>query len=254
MALSEEASFATSAIPVKLGACPDVDETLRYLGYAGQAIDAHLLSRMDVAVSLCGQFRPAGAFCVLDISENSGEEIVCAPSGNLSLPSVSLAQHVAGACAIVLMAVTLGLESERVIRRELALSPTDGMLVNAAASSMAEASADALQREVSKWAEERGLRVGPRFSPGYGDLALDVQPLLLERLNATRLLGMNVTEARLLVPSKSITAVAGLYKREDEYGDLPVEKRARAMTCEECGMAQACLLRQQGRTCHGSRS
>lgn len=252
--LLEGAQHSTAIIPVKLRALPDVGETLRYLGYAGQEMDEKLADRLEAAVKLCSQFKPKGAFRVFDVTESPDGGSLQTASGGLLLRSKSLASHVGDAPAIALMAVTLGLESERVLRREMALSPTDGMLANAAASSMAEAAMEALQQQVTEWAQERGLRVGQRFSPGYGDLSLDVQPLLLERLNAARLLGVTATDAHLLVPSKSITAIAGLYEYNDKCDDPSNSTYAKATDCENCSMAQACLLRQQGRTCCGSRS
>lgn len=254
MVLLEGAQYSTAVIPVRLRALPDAEEALRYLGYAGQAMDERLADRLEAAVKLCGQFRPTGAFRVFDLDESPDGKSLQAVSGGLLLRSESLSSHVGSAVGIALMAVTLGLESERVLRREMALSPTDGMLANAAASSMAEAAMEALQQRVAEWAQGRGLRVGQRFSPGYGDLGLDVQPLLLERLNAARLLGVTTTDAHLLVPSKSITAIAGLYEYNGRRDDSPNSACVKTTDCETCSMAQACLLRQQGRTCRGGRS
>ncbi|HQE70821.1 MAG TPA: hypothetical protein PK071_06860, partial [Atopobiaceae bacterium] len=50
------------------------------------------------------------------------------------------------------------------------------------------------------------------FSPGYGDLPLAVQPVLLSSVDAQRRLGISLTDTLLMVPTKSITAVTGIFK------------------------------------------
>ena len=56
----------------------------------------------------------------------------------------------------------------------------------------------------------RGLVPTRRYSPGYGDLPLSVQPALLDALDAGRRLGVTLTESLLMVPMKSVTAVVGI--------------------------------------------
>ena len=48
-----------------------------------------------------------------------------------------------------------------------------------------------------------------RFSPGYGDLPLSVQPAFAQELDLESL-GVAVTDSYLLVPQKSITALVGV--------------------------------------------
>lgn len=198
-----------------------------------------MVARLEKAVAKCASFAPKGTFAVFE--DGRGLERV--------LVGEDVARHVEGAKAVALLAVTLGHESERVIRRETALSAADGMLVDAMASSMAEAAVEALHAEVAAWARGRGLRAGGRFSPGYGDMPLSVQPALLDALDAARRLGVSVTDAFMLTPAKSVTAVVGLF--DPEYAP---QTQLSAQDCETCTMAGVCLLKQQGRTCHGSRS
>ena len=132
------------------------------------------------------------------------------PAGGLLLPGFDIARHVGDASQVALLAVTLGMESERTLRRIAALSATDGLLLDTLASSMAEQAAAVLHRRVVAWAAERGLSAGARFSPGYGDLPLSVQPTFLEASGASRALGISVTPANLLIPTKSVTAIVPL--------------------------------------------
>lgn len=49
-----------------------------------------------------------------------------------------------------------------------------------------------------------------RYSPGYGDLPLDVQSSFLRALDAQKKIGLTVSENNLLFPRKSVTAIIGI--------------------------------------------
>ena len=278
------AIFSTGAIPLVLNAAPDLDEALGYLGYDGQNLSDGLLARLYAATGKCAALKPRGVFRVFDrdcvalgeearVRQGSSRGLASrylAENQALALPGEDIARHLEGASAVAVLAVTLGYESERLIRRETALSATDGLLLDAVASAMAEDAVRTLHECVKAWAAECGLRAGSRFSPGYGDLSLEVQPDLLTALDAARLLGISVTDAHLLVPAKSITAIVGLFEQgelsqkdlkgsfgaldESRFGmSAPFSATSAPRTCKECTMAGMCLFEQQGRTCHGSR-
>ncbi len=279
----EPAQLELGVAPVllKLDVAPDEAEALRYLGYAGQSMGEGMAECVEEAYDACAQLPARGVFRVFEIARDAvdgqgergaadergeaGEQGAVGAQGvrlrgtSLALPGNSIARHLEGAHAAVLMAVTLGHESERLIRRETALSPVDGMFVDAMASSMAEAAMDALHEKAAAWAAGAGFCLGDRFSPGYGDLPLSVQPAFLEASGAERLLGITATDACLLLPVKSITAVAGLsFASPEGAGGSRIESRGAgsraARSCETCRMAGECLLREQGGTCYGSRS
>ena len=50
----------------------------------------------------------------------------------------------------------------------------------------------------------------PRFSPGYGDLPLEVQRTLFSLLEPMRHIGLSLTDSLLMSPTKSVTAFVGL--------------------------------------------
>ena len=69
--------------------------------------------------------------------------------------------------------------------------------------------------ELSAQVEGEGLTLTGRFSPGYGDLPLTLQPALLERMQAYRI-GLTVNAGGQLQPEKSVTALCGLRSGEEE--------------------------------------
>lgn len=225
--------------------CIDRAEALRYLGYAGQRLDDDLAARFDDAVSACEQnIRPRclHASFTLD-SLRSGQDYVAVKDCDLVMEGRDIVHHLEGACGVVLMACTLGEACDREIRRRAATSPTDALLYDAAASALVEAAADAEEGRIVQEAAQRGLYTNFRFSPGYGDLPLSTQPALLAALHACRRIGLVATEEYLLVPSKSITALIGL------FDDKPSPVSARS-TCEVCTLKDRCKYKPQGRTCH----
>ena len=267
-----------------LEARADAAEALSFLGYRGQQLDSLLQERLDGALELCADLAPQGAARSFEIAENVGAFVALAGT-SLVLEGVDIARHLQGAREVSIMVSTLGLRSEQLLVRSLARSTTDGLLLDACASSLAERAAGALFGVVAKRARERNLIAGPRFSPGYGDFPLSVQGALLSAVGADKMLGVSVTRASLLVPPKSVTAVCGLYEpgvplprdpakvaaEEAEIlantGENPVHAAAAAgaegaaapsvapaqlRRCETCAMARTCLLRAQGRTCYGS--
>ena len=81
-----------------------------------------------------------------------------------------------------------------------------------------------------------------RFSPGYGDLPLEIQKDLCRMLNASRRIGLTVSESMLMVPCKSVTAVIGIAEEPQDH---------RASGCEVCNLFRTCEFRKEGGTCHG---
>ena len=82
-----------------------------------------------------------------------------------------------------------------------------------------------------------------RFSPGYADFPLEVQPKLLELLDAPRRIGLTVSPGLLLVPTKSVTCVIGVGEH------LPMERKK---TCKNCTLGGSCSFRRSGTFCFGS--
>ena len=87
-----------------------------------------------------------------------------------------------------------------------------------------------------------GLYLTGRFSPGYGDWPISVQPLLAQALDTPRRMGMCVTESFLMLPRKSVTAVLGV------SGQPVTGYRA---GCGHCALRETCEYRKRGQSCEG---
>jgi hypothetical protein len=159
---------------------------------------------------------------------------------NLSFLSADLRRHLEGCDEAVLMWATLGVETDRLIRRAGLRDMSRALMLQACAASFLEECCDQWGEEI---AAETGLFPKPRFSPGYGDFSIQSQRDILSKLEAAKRIGLTVTEGMMLVPAKSVTAVIGLSKQIGGKGG-----GCSPAGCEACGNKN-CLFRrskQQG--------
>ena len=107
-------------------------------------------------------------------------------------------------------AFTLGPGIDALIKRfelmEMPLVP----VLQACAAAYTEEQADLAQGGIAQYAQECGLYLRPRYSPGYGDLPLASQRFLFNALQISKKIGVTLTENCLMLPMKSITGIVGL--------------------------------------------
>ncbi len=80
-----------------------------------------------------------------------------------------------GCDSVLVMAVTVGAEVDRLLARYGKLSVAKAVVMQAAAAAMVEAYCNELNARWKKEYLEKGLYLRPRFSPGYGDFPLSAQ-------------------------------------------------------------------------------
>ncbi len=213
---------------------------LRYLGYAGQEYDPSLDGRIDAAIEhALAISEPKGVMRPFEVERiDEGENPCVHLKGTaLELPGHDIAEHLAGAQAAAVFAVTLGMSNERELRRLSLTDHLEQILFDAASVALVERAADAAEAEAVKWAAGQGLFCTWRYSPGYGDLPLEIQGAFLDLLDAPKRIGVCVSTSLLLVPTKSVTAIIGLGEH--------IEKKNRK-TCEICTLRGNCSFRCGG--------
>ena len=197
---------------------PDRREALRYAGIPGFAQESSLgedeqsgllqlydeTLRMTVPVLT---YRVSWILVPLALTLWEGEEWPVLP---FEQHSRALRRNLQGCRGAVLFAATIGAGMDRLIRRYERTQPARGILLQGIGAERVEALCELFYQEVSAQAELAGLKSHHRFSPGYGDLPLDVQPQFLSLLDARRRLGITLNASCLMSPSKSVTAVIGI--------------------------------------------
>lgn len=218
-------------------------ETLRYLGYRGQELGDSLEERIDDALRhMRAVARPASVVRTFAIAAQNSDGVGlegCA----LRLGGHDIVRHVDGAVEVALVAVTLGLAVDKELRRLSVVDPVGQVVSDAAATALIEHEVDTVEAQVHAAAAARGLFGGGRFSPGYGDLPLEIQPAFLAAVDAGRRLGITLTPSNLMVPTKSVTAIVGLF---------PTPRAESASPCATCSLAASCASRRDGATCRDS--
>lgn len=213
----------------------NVDEALRYLGIHAPDADMHRLAE-DAARAIEQRFTPRYVlreYPVVhreDAVELSGAGVTL--TGHMACRMLESCHHAA------VLVCTLGVAFDSFLRTEQTRDMARAVVLNSCGSAYVEAGCDAAEAELR--ARHPDLYLTDRFSPGYGDLPLEVQRSLLTAADAARRLGVVAADSHLMNPSKSVTAVIGL---SDEM------QRARIRGCAYCMMKGECAYRERGETC-----
>ncbi len=215
---------ASPLTPLRQGAGaqePRLSEVLRYLGHKSQAIDPELKATLEATCArAAAAIRPRWVWRVFPLRQEDG--IACSGSTtgtrflvegtSLVLDGLSMEVLLQGASAIVLMAVTCGPGPDLAWQRTHEKHPTQSLIYNACAVEIVERAANA---QIDAWSRGQGFSATKRYSPGYGDLPLSVQPALLDALDAQNTLGITLTPQLWMVPQKSVTALIGLKETDN---------------------------------------
>lgn len=103
---------------------------------------------------------------------------------------------------IILFAATVGIAPDRLSLKYSRISPVRALFLESIGNERIGALCDAFCGEFTD--------TRPRFSPGYGDLPLDLQKDIIAALDCPRKIGLTLNESLLMTPSKSVTAVLGI--------------------------------------------
>ena len=184
---------------------PSMEEIARYMRMGASAPDGILAERIHALLELTvSAIRPAciwRRFPILDGSIGSSH-LQFAASG-------SLAAHLEGCRDAYLVCGTIGTGFDALQRKASATSASDSLILQAIGAAMIENLMDSAENEIRKELAE-GESLTPRYSPGYGDFPLDAQRALLDLLDTPRRIGVSLTGALLMTPSKSVSAVIGI--------------------------------------------
>lgn len=151
------------------------------------------------------------AYTEYDITVNEKEIDL----GFTKTESEKLYKNLLGCKKIILFAATVGSSIDRLINRYSRLSPAKSLILQAIGSERVEALCDFFNSEIKQSVKEEGMNVRPRFSPGYGDLSLEIQKDIFRVLDCPRRIGLSLNQSLIMSPSKSVTAIIGCYEKND---------------------------------------
>ncbi|MFV0412128.1 MAG: methionine synthase [Oscillospiraceae bacterium] len=216
----------------------NLGEVLPALGYKAQKPDAGTQRRIETAAkAVQAAAAPRWVYRQFGLLPQSILE-----NTNVALPGSNIAAHLAGCTSCILLALTLGGAVDAALRAAEAADMTMAVIMDVCASTLIEQYADEAQTLLQAEQRQQHQFITGRFSPGYGDFPLDIQPEVLRLLNASRSIGLTANASNILLPRKSITAVIGVAEK-------PV--KGKLATCTNCALREKCVLRKEGKYCGG---
>ncbi len=214
-------------------------EAYRYMGGVGVP-DAALTEELERAAALISEAavpREISKFCAL----SHGNGIVLEGTTlRLTGKSVEALLHNSERCLI--FCATLGGEVDMLVRKALLSDRTFAAMLDACANSAIERLCEDIESSLAAQFQAQGLYLTDRFSPGYGDLPLEIQHGFCAALDTARKIGVHVGESALMSPTKSVTALIGI-------STLPQQHRESG--CRDCVRATDCNFLRNGVTCYG---
>lgn len=126
--------------------------------------------------------------------------------GFKKVQSKNLASNLKGVKKCVIFCATIGSKFDRLLNKYSLISPSKALLLQGLGAERIESLCNEFNKEIT----EKFHKTTPRFSPGYGDLSLDFQRDVLNVLQASKNIGVTLTDSSLMSPSKSVTAIIGV--------------------------------------------
>jgi len=146
--------------------------------------------------------------------KNDHQVILADGAGDEVFKSRRLSRFFGECREALLMGATAGIDVTAAIAEDAGGNRlTRGVVFDATASEMVDASLDWIMsyfaRELRR---ENKMLTEKRFSAGYGDFLLENQLKVFRLLELERI-GVKITESFVLIPEKSVTAIAGIREK-----------------------------------------
>ncbi len=199
-------------------------EALRY--FRAKPGDAQAEAAIDVAYQkLKRELQPRYTVkrfgCSIGIERNGTSPSLVLLDNGTVFRSKALARYVGNATELFLFGATLGSRVDSALRRMALTSVAEAGAGQAVAAALIETYCDDCCGELQKQLPE-GKKLKWRFSPGYGDWALEEQKILFPVLDCAHAIGLTLTESCMMAPVKSVTAVMAI--TEDDEKEDKVQK------------------------------
>lgn len=209
-------------------------EAFRYLGYKGSKPDINIQRLMDeLGEKLLRIICPRSIYKMFDLTWENGQPKV--ENAEIELIGESIKKHLVGCERVIFLAATLGKEADEYIKLLQQKEMTKAVMVDALASAAIEQVCDNVEIEIKEKLEkvyqDEKVYTTFRFSPGYGDLPLDMQMEFLNVLETQKKIGLNIVSDSMLMPTKSVTAIIGISKDTSQW---------RKAGCSNCNINQTC--------------
>ncbi len=180
---------------------------ISHLGYPGpEAVSDNILAQIDDGIDTCRKLARPEAICRSTAYTGLGKnairgERLCLETANWT----RLATRMSGIKELSCFAITLGNAVDERISRLGKSAMLQALMLDAAASVLADLCADQIQQQVYIHYQRKGLKSSARFSPGYCDWPMqEGQRAIIPFLRPSSI-GISVADSGLMTPRKSVS-------------------------------------------------
>lgn len=221
------------------------DEVLRYLEYKGQEISKELIEIINECRDFTRQrINPRYILRVYSLEHKSENykksKIIKLEGTNIDLESRDLYDLLKNCNKCIVMAATLGIEIEREIRKYSYQNLTKGIIIDACATTAIEEICDLIQSEIKIKLLKDGKYITQRYSPGYGDLSIFKNIDIINLLDASKEIGLTITQNGIMIPRKSVIAIIGISDSVTIHN---------TKLCKNCKSNSTCKYRKEVEGC-----
>ena len=195
---------------------PNHTETARYLGYSKLSTpDSEISSLIQNAASQMHQIIvPKATYESFDLEiikpqdDNSKASIKILGTKTL-IKSKDLYNNLLNCHKVYLIACTLGPQVDSLIRKTQITNPVLASIFQATGAMYIEEVVDFVNNRIKEIEEKSNCTTKPRFSPGFGDVSLEIQKTFFNLLPCTKI-GLTLMNTLIMAPEKSVTAFIGV--------------------------------------------
>ena len=130
---------------------------------------------------------------------------------DLNFISKNLGINLKNCSKVILFGLTIGPLVDQKIRKAQLSGSTEAAIFQATGAMYAEGLTELLNKKIKEEYLSKGYKAHPRYSPGYGDISLEMQKDFF-RLLPLEKIGLTLMESLIMAPEKSVTAFIGLEK------------------------------------------